>query len=170
MNSEIKIRHRELSDLDDIYEILQGKNYVSGTLQLPHSPTALIKKRIESSPEGFYSLVAVINDKVVGEIGLFTNSRPRRKHVGGIGMGVHDDYNGRGVGSALMAACCDMADNWLNITRLELEVFTDNAPAIALYKKFDFVEEGVKRAFAFRAGKYEDVLCMARFRPGFTFD
>jgi len=27
---------------------------------------------------------------------------------------------------------------WLNLTQLELEVYTDNEPAIQLYKKFGF--------------------------------
>lgn len=170
MNSEIKIRHREPKDLDDLYEMLQGDNFVSGTLQLPYSPAALVKQRLESSPEGLYSLVAEIDGKVVGQLTLMTSNRPRRKHVASLGMGVHDDYAGRGVGTALMAACCDMADNWLNIVRIELDVFTDNKAGIALYKKFDFVHEGVKKAFAFRNGKYDDVMSMARFRPGFDLD
>jgi L-phenylalanine/L-methionine N-acetyltransferase len=37
-----------------------------------------------------------------------------------------------------MQAAVDLADKWLNLTRLELEVYTDNAPAIRLYKKFGF--------------------------------
>ena len=46
-------------------------------------------------------------------------------------MAVRDDWQGRGVGTALMEAALDLADNWLNLTRIELEVYTDNAAAIA---------------------------------------
>lgn len=40
------------------------------------------------------------------------------------------------LGTALMRELLDAADNWLGFKRLELTVFTDNAPAIRLYEKF----------------------------------
>lgn len=79
-------------------------------------------------------------------------------------MSVRDDWQGRGVGSALMAAVIDLADNWLNLSRLELEVYTDNEPAIALYKKFGFVTEGTHPNFAYRNGEYIGVYAMARLK------
>jgi len=68
------------------------------------------------------------------------------------------------VGSALVAAVVDLADNWLNIKRIELEVYTDNEAAIHLYEKFDFAIEGTKRKYAFREGEYVDTHVMARVR------
>ena len=56
---------------------------------------------------------------------------------------MHDDFQGRGVGKALMQALLDLADSWTPYTRLELTVYADNARAIALYKQFGFDEEGV---------------------------
>mgnify|MGYP003442513272 CR=1 FL=1 len=48
---------------------------------------------------------------------------------------------GRGVGSALLAAAIEKArDEGLH--KLSLEVFPHNHAAIALYRKFGFVEEG----------------------------
>ena len=63
-----------------------------------------------------------------------------------------------------MAAIVDLADNWLNLKRIELEVFVDNAAAIHLYEKFGFVIEGTKRKYAFREGEYVDTHVMARVR------
>jgi putative acetyltransferase len=77
---------------------------------------------------------------------------------------VHDDWQGKGVGTAFMLAAVDMADKWLNLTRLELEVYTDNESAVRLYKKFGFEIEGMMKRFAFRDGEYVDVYAMARFR------
>src|SRR3712207_8890917 len=48
------------------------------------------------------------------------------------------------------------ADNWLNVLRLELDVYVDNEPAVALYRKFDFEIEGTHRQAAFREGRYVD--------------
>lgn len=64
----------------------------------------------------------------------------------------------------MMAALLDAADNWLDLKRLELTVFADNAAAIALYEKLGFEREGVLRSYAFRDGAYVDVLAMARLR------
>lgn len=79
-------------------------------------------------------------------------------------MAVRDDWHGKGAGSALMQAAVDMADRWLNLVRLELEVYTDNAPAIRLYEKFGFVKEGVHKQYAFRDGSFVDAFAMARLR------
>ncbi len=79
-------------------------------------------------------------------------------------MAVRDDWQGRGVGTALMEAALDLADNWLGLTRVELTVYTDNAAGIALYEKFGFEIEGTHRRHAFRNGEYVDAYSMARLR------
>ena len=63
-----------------------------------------------------------------------------------------------------MQAAIELADKWLNLRRLELEVFVDNEPAIRLYEKFGFTIEGTLVDFAFRDGQYVDTYMMARVR------
>lgn len=87
------------------------------------------------------------------------------RHSAGFGIMVHRDWQGRGVGRALMEAALDVADNWLMLTRVELTVFTDNARAIGLYKSLGFEIEGTKRMGAIRNGAYADEYYMARLRP-----
>ena len=79
-------------------------------------------------------------------------------------MTVHDAYAGRGAGTALMAALVNQADHWLNLTRLELGVYADNARAIALYERFGFEREGFHRAYSWRNGAFIDSISMARLR------
>jgi putative acetyltransferase len=63
-----------------------------------------------------------------------------------------------------MAAMIELADGWLGVRRIELEVWTDNTAAIHLYEKFGFEIEGTGRQFARRAGELVDAYYMARVR------
>jgi putative acetyltransferase len=69
------------------------------------------------------------------------------------------------AGTALLHAALELADQWLNLLRVELEVYVDNEPALRLYRKSGFVIEGAMSRFAYRAGQYVDVYLMARFKP-----
>ncbi|MGB3634406.1 MAG: GNAT family N-acetyltransferase [Rubrobacteraceae bacterium] len=51
---------------------------------------------------------------------------------------MRDDWQGKGVGSALLEAALDLADNWLGVTRVRLQVYTDNKAGITLYERFGF--------------------------------
>jgi putative acetyltransferase len=159
------IRRAEPDDYDAVRQIFAGPKAVWGTLQLPFPSADVWRKRLADPGEGAFNLVACVGGEVVGQLHLrtFPNS-PRRRHAGQIGMAVRDDWQGRGVGTALMHAVVDLADRWLNLSRLELEVFADNEPAIRLYKKFGFDIEGTLVAFAFRDGRYVDSYTMARLR------
>jgi len=160
----ITIRAAEVRDAEALTRVYNAPRAMWGTLQLPYTSVEARRKRLTEPPPGQYLLVADIDDDVVGSIGLSTfRDSPRRAHVGQIGMGVRDDWQGKGVGTALLQAVVDMADKWLQIKRLELNVFTDNASAIALYHRFGFEQEGLMRMYAFRDGGYADVYAMARF-------
>lgn len=161
---EINIRHSDKKDIESIHTIYSDKNAYSGTLQLPFPSLAIWASRLDNIPPGMYSLVAEIDSEVVGQIGLHVEQNPRRKHVATFGMGVRDNYQGKGVGSKLLSAAIDLAENWLNVQRMELTVYTDNDSAIALYKKYGFVIEGESQKFAFRNGQYVDVYHMARVK------
>jgi L-phenylalanine/L-methionine N-acetyltransferase len=161
----ITIRRVEPNDYEALHKIFTGPRVIWGTLQLPFPSAEMWRKRLAEPPEGFYSLVACVEGEVVGQCGLHTSpSRPRRRHAAEIGMVVRDDWQGKGVGTALLQALIDLADNWVNVSRLELEVYTDNEPAIKLYQKFGFTIEGTGTKYAYRDGEYVDVYFMARLR------
>ncbi len=161
---EITVRHTEPDDYEGLHRIFSGRKAIEGTLQLPFPSVEAWRKRLAEPPPGLYSLVARAEGEVVGSLGLEALSRPRMRHTGRIGMAVRDDWQGRGVGTALMEAALDLADNWLGLTRVELTVYTDNAAGIALYEKFGFEIEGTHRRHAFRNGEYVDAYSMARLR------
>lgn len=160
----ISVRAREARDLEAVHEIMNCPGVVRGTLQLPLRSLDARRDQYAQRPPGAHSLVAEIDGRVVGQLGLHVVQNPRRHHVGSIGMGVHDDFQGRGVGSALLAAALDLADKWLGLRRIELQVYTDNAAAIHLYERFGFAIEGTMRDFAIRDGGFVDAYAMARVR------
>jgi L-phenylalanine/L-methionine N-acetyltransferase len=164
----IVVRRAEPADAEAIHSIFAGPKAIAGTLQLPFPSVEMWRKRLIDIPPSDYLLVASLNGDVVGNLGLHQAGKSaRRRHVGSVGMSVRDDCQGRGVGSALMKAAIELADGWLNYQRLELNVYTDNLPAMALYRKFGFVIEGTYRAYAFRDGQYVDSYAMARLHPSF---
>lgn len=161
----ITVRHAEPGDYGALHQVFTQPKAVWGTMQLPYPSVESWRKKLESPPPDFYSLVACADGEVVGHLGLQALTRPRRRHVGTLGMAVRDDLQGKGVGSALMRAALGLADGWLQLKRIELTVYTDNAPAIRLYEKFGFGLEGTHAQYAFRDGVFVDAYSMARLRP-----
>jgi len=159
---DIIIRHSEHSDIAEIKAIYQQKSCYAGTLQLPFPSVDKWQKRFEQADNNFYSLVAEVDGEIVGQIGLDHFSNPRRRHVANLGMAVSENNQGQGVGDKLLSAMLDLANNWLAITRIELEVYTDNPAAIKLYQSKGFEIEGTAKAYAFRNGKYVDSHLMAK--------
>jgi L-phenylalanine/L-methionine N-acetyltransferase len=150
-------------DAEGLAAIQSLPGYRFGTLRPPYPTAQGAKKYVETLQPNTISLVAILNETIVGNAGL-TQFAGRRSHAGSIGMGVHDDYQRRGIGRALLGELVAIADDWMNIKRLELTVYTDNPGAIALYESFGFEREGLHRAFAFRAGSFVDAYAMGRIR------
>jgi putative acetyltransferase len=140
----IEIRRVEPGDYKAVQQVHAQPKALSGTLQLPFP-----------SEESWKERLAKFGDQNIGLVA---------KHAAYLGMAVHDKWQSKGVGTALMKAAIDLADNWLDLSRLELTVYTDNEPAMRLYKKLGFVVEGTHRKYAFRDGVYVDAYCMARVR------
>jgi L-phenylalanine/L-methionine N-acetyltransferase len=159
------VRHAEVGDVEAFHRIMTAPRVVAGTLQLPFQSVERTRRFLADPPEGSHVLVALCEGEVVGNLDLRVHpDSPRRRHVGVIGMAVHDDWQGKGVGTSLMQAALDLADNWLNLERLELNVYADNAAGRALYEKFGFEIEGTHHRYAFREGRYVDAYSMARIK------
>ncbi len=158
------IRTVQQGDRGDLYAMFSHPAVGRTTLQLPSQEISLTERRLANIPRGFYRYVADVDGKAVGEISLQQKENPREAHAAGLGMSVHPDYWGQGIGSQLMEAMINLADNWLNFRRLDLEVNTDNIAGVRLYQKFGFEIEGTHRFHAFGDGRWADSYFMARVR------
>ncbi|GAN81022.1 GNAT family N-acetyltransferase [Acidocella aminolytica] len=117
------------------------------------------------------SLVACGADgTILGEASLTRESSLRRAYAASLGLMVAEESRRQGIGRALLTALLDLADNWLNLQKLELDVFTNNEPAIALYRSAGFEVEVTQHHFAMQDGVLADNFAMARLRPGLVVD
>ena len=102
------------------------------------------------------TIVAVEDSAVVGAIHVDMS----RHGFGEIGMEVAHEWRGRGVGTALMAAAVELARE-RGLHKLILSVWPHNEAAIALYRKFGFVEEGRRvKLYRRRSGELWDTVEM----------
>ena len=162
------IRRAEPGDYQAFAATFSGERTYRGTLQMPFPSQEMWKKRLAEPDPNSVVLVVEADGEVIANAGLHPAQSVdirRRRHAMTFGMAVRDDWQGKGVGTKLMSALVDLADNWFGALRLELTVYTDNAPAIALYRKFGFEVEGTHRAYALRDGRLVDTYAMARLHP-----
>ncbi|MBJ6988254.1 MULTISPECIES: GNAT family N-acetyltransferase [unclassified Devosia] len=103
-------------------------------------------------------LVAVNQDVVIGWCDICREPDMAR-HVGSLGMGVMSGFRGRGVGSALMKSALAAAKEE-GFKRIELEVYASNTKAIALYERFGFEREGLRRKAVCIQNAWDDVVPM----------
>ncbi len=67
---------------------------------------------------------------------------------------------GKGLGTMATERCLQHAFEDLHLHRIWLQVRADNQPALKLYHRVGFVEEGRLRQAAFKQGQYVDLLSM----------
>lgn len=119
----------------------------------------ITKCDLENSPH----YVAIFNNEVIGWCDITRNERPIFAHCGQLGLGIEKRYRGQGIGTALLQTAITAAFS-LGLSRIELTVREHNPAALALYQRFGFTIEGIKRQGAYVDGAYEDIICMALLR------
>lgn len=161
----LTIRRAELGDVEALHALFNQPEIVYWTIEMPFATLASVQQRIAQSCDSNYLLVACDGPKVIGTLSLTAYTIPRMRHAAKLGsIAVDPAEQGKGAGSALMRAALELADQWLNVRRLDLMVYSDNLAAISLYEKFGFGVEGTLQGLAFRQGTYVDVTVMARLR------
>lgn len=161
---QIVIQRFTEAHLDGITVLYNDPAVCRQVLQMPFQAVEMWRKRLVTNDERRLQLVAVHAGEVIGNIGLEQYLRVRQSHVGSLGMAVATGWQGKGVGRQLLAAALEVADNWMNLHRVELTVYADNEAAQGLYRTFGFEVEGRLRDYAVRDGVFVDTLSMARLR------
>ncbi|MEY2689589.1 MAG: hypothetical protein RL375_3788 [Pseudomonadota bacterium] len=171
---QLTVRRARVSDAPDIARIMGHADVYPQTLQLPYPDDETWRQRLAdmlAPGKADLMLVGEISlnggpPRVQGMAGLHpAGPQIRRRHVMSLGIAVHPEGQGMGLGWALMTALLDFADRWTQVLRIELDVYADNERAIRLYNSLGFEAEGLMRGASLRDGAYVDTVCMARWHP-----
>jgi RimJ/RimL family protein N-acetyltransferase len=112
---------------------------------------------------GGVQVLAVAGEDVVGWCDVTPLSFEGLRHVGRLGMGLLPAYRGQGLGKGLLREALSRAFG-AGLSRVELEVFASNVPAVRLYAQERFVLEGRKRRGRILDGVEDDILVMGLLR------
>ena len=162
-----EIRAPRPEDVPAVTQMMNLPGVREGTLRLPYTPESFARGRLLEPGPGVYPLIAARDGQPVGYGALMRRSG-RQAHMAELVLFVHDDHWGQGIGTALLAALIDLADNWLGLLRLQLEVDPDNRGALHLYQKMGFETEGLVRGDTLTNGVLTDSVIMGRLRPAPT--
>ncbi len=146
---DLIVKRAEIWQTEEIYEVLlrcsdETDFLACGSAERKETmPIERFREFIASSAttnNRFF--ICLHRDKVVGMLGMHEEIGERFKHRISLGMNILKSHWGRGGGRLLLEAAIDHFNSVENLTKLELEVRSDNEGAIALYKKLGFEVEG----------------------------
>jgi len=112
-----------------------------------------------ASPTSLY-LIAEVAGEIAGTLTFSTGKRLRMRHAGEFGMSVLRKYWNFGIGSRMLAYLIEWARQSGTIRKINLRVRVDNLPAIHLYEKFGFVQEGRNTREFYLHGQFVDSYLM----------
>jgi len=117
------------------------------------------------------SLVIEIRDgdgwKMIGNSGVFGIDWVNSSGELGIMIGDKSEWN-KGYGTEVMTLLQRHGFKTLNLNRICLKVYADNARAIRAYEKAGFVQEGRMRSAVYKNGRYDDVILMSVLHSEWT--
>lgn len=160
---EITIRPVRNDDAEAIWEIARQQGVIETTLSLPSDRLDSRAKRLAELGPDEHWLVAEVDGAVVGLAGLNVGTG-RLRHSGYVFLFVAREHQGRRIGTRLLQALLDIADNWLLLRRVELTVMVGNDRARRLYERLGFEVEGRRKLSVIAEGEIKDEWLMARYR------
>ncbi len=166
----VRLRALEKADVAKFYDWVNDPEVTAGlTLFLPMSTLDEEKwfERVMQRPPEEKPFAIEIREgegwKLVGNCSFFDLDWVA--HAGEIGIMIGDKaaWN-QGYGTETVSLLLRHGFGTLNLNRVSLRVYADNARAIRAYEKAGFVLEGRLRQAVYKQGQYQDVLMMSVLR------
>lgn len=125
-----------------------------GLLVSAEAEAAYLKSTLDSPVSAMF--LAKRNGRIIGNAHFTGFTKERMKHRGTFGISVIKEEWGKGVGSRLLEEILAFAKNEVHAEIISLEVRSNNARAIGLYKKYGFEKIGEFKGFTKVDGQYLD--------------
>ncbi|QLY26888.1 GNAT family N-acetyltransferase [Bdellovibrio sp. KM01] len=167
-NKTVILRSAHVSDAPGLRavltEIAEASPYILSTADdfrsRPENAELLWVEKYVSNPRDLLMFVEYEN-QVVGFMDFSCGTRNKTFHRGHLGMSVHPNLRGEGIGEQMLKKLFKEASSIQGLTQIELSVMHVNTPAIQLYKKMGFVECGrTPNAFKMQDGSFADQIGM----------
>ncbi len=163
----MKIRSATIKDTDAIYD---GECAVASKLGLLNAapgeiPRSAFFEKIQTlaeNPRGIY-VVAELEEQIVGHLHLTPMPLAANSHICTLNIVVHNNWQERGVGRALLEHAILWAKGAAGVEKIELMVRSTNARAISLYRSVGFKEEGQIQNRVKLDERYIDDIAMCLF-------
>jgi RimJ/RimL family protein N-acetyltransferase len=153
-------RPRDAASFLEAYASVAAEKRFIQTERVTRSPRDYRRRFRSSWDERGAHLLATDGDLVVGSLSIRRDDHPATWHVATLGMFVVASHRGQRIGTAMLAEALRWAREQ-RIERVELTVYPHNEAALALYRRFGFVEEGRLVRHAKKSYGYEDEILMA---------
>lgn len=105
----------------------------------------------------------VFNQQVIGWCDIKPKDIPEFSHVGVLGIGIEEQYRGKGYGTKLLRKTIEHAKSISRLEKIELTVFESNERAIKLYESLGFTVEGKRLKSRKMDGAYDNEIEMGLF-------
>ena len=169
MEYDLLIREAEIHDASSVIALLGQIGQESTFTSLDENGIAMteseMKHFLDKQAQSYnqITLLAFLNDELVGIINITADQRPRVRHIGDVFLGIKKAYWGNGLGSILMEEAIEWAKPSGSIRRLQLTVQKRNTVAVHLYEKMGFIIEGLQeRGACIEGGEFLDVYLMGQ--------
>lgn len=160
----VTIRSVRASDADALVDYLMKITTQSDNLSFEPDERAMFAdepiflETLEASVNSL-ALIALHEDLIVGGLTFIGGKRKKTAHAGEFGLSVDRQWWHRGIARALMHTLIQWA-RATAVTKINLQVRSDNERAIKLYRGFGFTDEAILRDALCIGGRYHDLLCM----------
>jgi L-amino acid N-acyltransferase YncA len=164
---DVEIRPARASDAAAFLEFWRGivaeERFVR--TEVVDAPVRAYRRRFRRHNDDETDIVAIVDGRLVGHVNLQRERHPVTRHVASLSIAVVADRRGLGIGTRLMKEAVDWSRR-AGVEKLVLAVYPHNDAAIALYRRFGFVEEGRLARHSRKSYGYEDEILMAAWIGG----